>query len=332
MKFTVNKLMEHPTYFHRVVGYAFRNSRFLNDLAVHGEELGPDDRLYIRLDQIKPNPSKVRVAGRKDESMTRKLGVLGYVNDFEMVKHKYKFTGKQPKPTPTWEELNSSINEAGFTECSDDYTKIMLFLNFAEREDFYRKFIQYKIGIFGHSTKLSTEERKVVVSNIKKDSREYLDFLKRDIYYDVFSLLLNNYYDLKTHHQDCVRYGRKLNPKKEEDLSKVTQLIVDNREVIESWKHFGGQKYFNARLEAGDKTYQNPQLVAGSPYLRQQNIMYRLPQMSSLHEEMGACRVVDILDIDYVPIFQAFIDDFKQDYLDTSAQTEAEATAQRGAN
>lgn len=326
MKYTIEKLMEHPTYFHRVMGYVFRDSVFEDEFGITGEDFGPDNSLYIRLDQLKIRHPLITDSSRD------KLGILGYVNNFELLRRMHKQRGIILKTNPTWEEVNSTPGEKGFDECGDDYTKIMLFLNFKEREDFYRKYTQYKIGLFGRNTSLPADERKVVVADIKKSSREYLDRLADDIYADVFSLMFNHYYDLQMRHVACVQADKEPKPKDEADLRNFTNLVEDNQDVLSSWQQSSGRGFIdNTKRYVRHSVGCQRRTQAGSASERRQNIMYRLPQMSSLNEGAGLCCMEDVLDIDYVPIFETFISGYRQDKIAASAEKEA-AAALQGAN
>ena len=337
MKFTLNKLLERPTYFHRVIAYSLRNTRFVDDFGVFGDAVGPDDRFYIRIGLSRDWMIREGAwTGRRDH-ITRDFNALGYINDFELLKNMHKQTGRWLNTSILWDEVdkNAAAGEAGFSECSDDYTKIMLFLNFKERDDFARKYNQYKISVFGHSNNnLPTEQRKEVVANIKKDNQAYLEYLTNQIYSDVFSLMLNQQYYLRGVHEYCYQNGKAPKPKDEEDLRTFDKLIADNQDVIEAWRSRGGQKYFDLREQFAIRpTEYDSKFGATSEYERKQNILYRLPQFSNLDEEVARCSVVGVRDIDYVPIFETFLDGFRQDYMGgAAAENSADASAQKAAN
>lgn len=357
MKYTVERLMEHPGYFHRVLEYVFRNTRFADDFGMGGEEVEPDGGHYwcIGCSYTGTTPQKTENdTGRRNAQpqpqTRRRFGLIAYINDFEMLKHRHKQYGRSGK---IWDEVDKSENEATFAECSDDYTKIMLFLNFSEREDYYRKFIQHQIGIFGRSTDLPAEERKAVVADIKKNSREYLDQLTNQIYNEIFYLIATG--------------PRELLTKKQEDWSRFSQLIDDNRSVMDLWWKTSGRHYNHEyqrkiqqyvdknttypeedyekartwHLKHGWKnfskeTYQNYYMSEAKKltavFVRGDNIMFSIPQLSSYNDKEARCLLGGLADIDTVPIFQFFLDEYKQDHMDAFAQTEVETTAQRGAN
>lgn len=180
MKYTIEYLLNYPTYMHRVVGYSLRKTRFTDSFGIAGAIVGLDNRLYARLSSLA-------------EAHT---GILGYANDFEILGHMNQQGGKIVNQNLLSQK--DKDNGASFEECSNDFTKMMLMLNFKDRQEFCTKFIQYKISVFGKSTKIqSADTRKQLVANIKAENREYLDSLTKDIYYDAFSLMLDHYYDLQ---------------------------------------------------------------------------------------------------------------------------------------
>ncbi len=175
MKITVETLLDHPNYMHRVLGYAMRNSRYRDVFGVAGALSGRDRRLYLRIANGKQS------------------GVLGYANDFEIVHHMPSQGGVKQYGKSLWEGLDEK-NEASFAKCSAEYTKIMLLLNFDDREEFLRRYIQYKISLFGQYSQMSVEDRKVAVAEIKKESKKYIQRLTKEIYSEAFAFLFDNYY------------------------------------------------------------------------------------------------------------------------------------------
>ncbi len=390
MKYNIETLLDHPAYFHRVIAYALRNTPYVDDFGIPGVIFGQDDRLYVRLDCV------------KDEC------ILGYINDFEFLKHMYMQGGKVASSNRLWLEAKARQDGADFEKCSDDYAKMMLFLNFGDKQDYYSRFIQYKIRQLGkRSAAQSIEQRKAEVAKLKADNRDYLDRLADEIYYDVFSLMLDNYYHLQeqqdknkeflefvhrvTDHdgnysQTLMDIYRRDHParfaiskdspegradmivslealpahlrgkksgdaykqkyitkvindrlkaiqKDDEDLQRFTALVMNNQDAIKMWKKTGGKKYFKNRLAVSSQSASMVEKYGvNSEYTRQQNILYRLPQFSSLNEETASCSLVGLRDIDYVPLFQTFVDDYKEDCYQKSISGSKAKYAERGTN
>lgn len=371
MQYTIENLLEHPTYFHRLLGYAFRDSRYLDVFGVARTFLSGDNRIYAGLN----------IPGR--------TGVLCYVNDFEMVHYMPAQGGVKTRPNSLWTQLGP--NEPMLEQVSAEYTKLMLCLNLANKEEFYHKYTLYKIARFTASKKLPTDERKIAVAAIKKECRQYLASLERDIYRDAFTLMLDRYFvceqkkdgmeefdraidrittdkgrfshvqfdkfiqenpqyvlnknrqkafaglmppvielvsrlnDLD-HHDE--RYARRSSVFLTDVIDEIRQNVVGdiaslekwwslvdrNRDVVDHWlKTSQGKRYAAQRKklekQASGKmmSLQLPEQNSISP---QQNIVYYMPQFSSLNEQIGSCKVLGLDEVDYEPVLQGIMDAF----------------------
>lgn len=370
MQYTIQTLLEHPTYFHRLLSYAFRDSRYLDVFGVPRSFLSGDNRVY----------AGINISGR--------TGVLGYANDFEIVYHMPAQGGPQTRPNPLWTRLGP--DEPTLEQISAEYTKLMLCLNIADKEEFYHKYTLYKIARFTTSHKLPTAERKVAVAGIKKECREYLDALAQQIYSDAFTLMLDRYFvceqkksgmtefyqvidqitndrgnfshekfdqyvqknpqyirtpqsqeafagcmppvvELVSRLNDLdhhgVRYVGRSSKFLTETIEQIRQKLIDdvsalegvwdlvnrNGAAVKKWQRtYKGKKYFSERKklekQASGKmmALQLPEQNPAAAY----NIIYYMPQFSSLNEQIGSCRVLGLDEVDYEPVLQGIMDAF----------------------
>lgn len=390
MKYTVETLLDYPNYMHRVLGYALRNSRYRDAFGVAGAFGAHDRRLYLRV------------------GYGPQVKVLCYANDFEIVRYMPAQGGCRAKIAAFWTDIDEKT-EANLAECSAEYTKLMLLLNFDEREEFCRKYTQYKIGLFGmQNSSMSTNERKVAVAHIKKESKVLLSRLTQEIYFDAFSFLFDNYFtyqDKIAKHQEFLDFvatvtdkegnfsaskikdfrlahpeyfrprkdavfssadpimsvvaafrqsnlrgindeeyvqksitksiANKLDEYKKDEayLQKFVELVDKNQEVMKYWRNTAGKKYFSDRKKAESKTSapaESSNSVLNQPDSDSQNIIYRLPQFSSIDDVLGSCKISPLAEVDFVPIIQNFIDNYSQEH--TLCASSRQQSADRGAN